>query len=98
MRLLAFSQQKVVAPITRKTRQWWLRSDRHLEPKCLADHARAKRLKENLTMKQLAHKLGLAHGTLKYWELHKSTPTGRNRKTLIYYLGFDPDTKPATST
>jgi DNA-binding transcriptional regulator YiaG len=41
-------------------------------------------------MKQLAHRLGLAHGTLKYWELHKSKPTGRNRKALVSYLGFDP--------
>ena len=57
----------------------------------MADHVRAKRLCENLTMKQLAHRLGLAHGTLKYWELHKSKPTGTYHRKLVEYLGFDPD-------
>jgi transcriptional regulator with XRE-family HTH domain len=88
----------VVAPLTRKTRRWWLRSNRHLEPQCLADHFRAKRLRENLTMKELAQNLGLAHGTLKYWELHKSTPTGVNRKKAVQYLGFDPDARNARNT
>src|ERR1022692_3568792 len=93
MALLAFNQRRSVVKRGRATRRWWLRSDRHLAPECLADHTRAKRLKENLTMKQLAHKLGLAHETLKYWELHKSKPMGHNRKTLVDYLGFDPERK-----
>jgi DNA-binding transcriptional regulator YiaG len=91
MRLLAFHQRKIVAPLGRKTRRWWLRSDRHLEPKCLADHVRAKRLKENLTMKELAQKLGLAHDSLKCWELHQNRPMGENRAVLVAYLEFDPE-------
>ena len=75
----------------RDTRRWWIRSDRHLTPTCIADHVRAKRLRENLTMKQLAHRLGLAHGTIKSWELHLSKPAGANRSTLVLYLGFDPE-------
>ena len=42
-------------------------------------------------MKELALKLGLSHGALKYWELHKCPPTGRNREVLVEYLGFDPE-------
>jgi len=41
-------------------------------------------------MKELACQLGIAHGTLKYWELHKSEPSVLNRKLLVAYLGFDP--------
>lgn len=48
------------------------------------------RLRENLTMKELAQMLGLSHGALKYWELHKCPPKGRNREVLVEYVGFDP--------
>jgi hypothetical protein len=42
-----------------------------------------KRLMENLTMKELAHNLGIAHGTLKYWELHKLwSLNGRDRSPI----------------
>jgi DNA-binding transcriptional regulator YiaG len=67
------------------------KSDRHLKPSCLADHVRVKRLQENLTMKELALRLGVSHGALKYWEMHKSRPIGRNRQVLVAYLGFDPE-------
>jgi len=90
MRLLAFHQRRLSVHLERYTRRWWLRSEKHLNPVCLADHVRAKRLKENLTMKELAQKLGLSHGALKYWELHKCPPSGRNRSVLLDYLGFDP--------
>jgi ribosome-binding protein aMBF1 (putative translation factor) len=91
MRLLAFHQRRLVVKRGRYTRRWWLQSDRHLNPTCLADHVRAKRLKENLTMKELAAKLGIPKGTFKFWELHKNPPSDRNREVLVKYLGFDPD-------
>lgn len=91
MRLLAFHQRRLLVNRERYTRRWWLRSDRHLKPSCLADHVRVKRLQENLTMKELSLQLGFSHGALKYWEMHKSQPTGRNRKMLVAYLGFDPE-------
>ncbi len=91
MRLLAFHQRRLVVNRERYTRRWRLRSKRHLNPTCLADHVRVKRLKENLTMKELAGRLGISHGTLKYWELHKCPPSGRNREVLVAYLGFDPE-------
>jgi hypothetical protein len=34
-------------------------------------------------MKELAHNLGIAHGTLKYWELHKLwSLNGRDRSPI----------------
>ena len=42
-------------------------------------------------MKELALRLGVSHGALKYWEMHKSRPTERNREVLVAYLGFDPE-------
>jgi DNA-binding transcriptional regulator YiaG len=90
MRLLAFHQRRSIVKRGWATRRWWIRSDRHLTPECLADYSRAKRLKENLTMKQLSHKLGFAHGTLKKWELHLSKPSAHNRMKLVNYVGFDP--------
>lgn len=91
MRLLAFHQRQVLVNRGRYTRRWWLRSDRHLNPTCLADHVRAKRLKENLTMKELACQLGVSEATLKYWEMHKNPPSEQNRKLLLEYLGYDPE-------
>jgi hypothetical protein len=91
MRLLAFHQRRLSVSLARYTRRWWVRSDRHLQLTCLADHVRAKRLKENLTMKELARHLGIGHMSLKFYELHKSPPTGRNRGVLVGYLGFDPE-------
>lgn len=91
MRLLAFHQRRLIVHLERYTRRWWLRSDRHLNPSCLSDYVRAKRLRANLTMKELAGLLGLSHGALKYWEMHKNKPSGRNRKMLVSYLGFDPE-------
>ena len=91
MRLLAFHQRRLLVNRVRYTRRWWLRSDRHLNPTCLADHVRAKRLKENLTMNELACQLGISKGTLKYWELHKNPPSERNRKLLLEYLGYEPE-------
>jgi ribosome-binding protein aMBF1 (putative translation factor) len=95
MRLLAFHQRRLVVKRGRYTRRWQLRSDKHLNPTCLADHVRAKRLKENLTMKELAEKLGVSKGTLKYWEMHKNPPSEDNRKMLVEYLGFDPGSQRA---
>jgi transcriptional regulator with XRE-family HTH domain len=80
----------LVVKRARYTRRWQLRSDSHLNPTCLADYVRAKRLKENLTMKELAEKLGVSKGTLKYWEMHKNPPSDHNRAMLVEYLGFDP--------
>jgi DNA-binding transcriptional regulator YiaG len=94
MRLLAFHQRSFSVNLERYTRRWWLQSDTHLNPICLADHVRAKRLKENLTMKELAGRLGVTHSALKYWEMHKCPPTGRNRAVLVAYLGFDPEAPP----
>jgi len=94
MRLLAFHQRRLLVNRERYSRRWWLQSDRHLNPTCLADHVRAKRLKENLTMKELAHQLGVTHSALKYWEMHKCPPCGRNREVLVAYLGFDPEGLP----
>ena len=91
MRLLAFHQRTLSVRLERYKRRWWIRSDRHLNPSCLADLVRIKRLAENLTMKELAVKLKISDGTFKYWELHKSRPSGHNRETLVKYLGFDPD-------
>ena len=91
MRLLAFHQRRLLVNRGRYTRRWWLRSDRHLNPTCLADHVRAKRLKENLTMKELACQLEISKGTLKYWELHKNPPSEQNRQVLLAYLGYDPE-------
>jgi DNA-binding transcriptional regulator YiaG len=42
-------------------------------------------------MKELAAKFGVSKGTLKYWEMHKSAPSGQNRKLLLEYLGYDPE-------
>lgn len=91
MRLLAFHQRRLSVSLKRYTRRWWVRSDRHLQPTCIADHVRAKRLKENLTMKELGLKLGIAHGSIKFWEMHKGPPSAENRQLLVSYLGFDPD-------
>ena len=91
MRLLAFHQRRLIVNLGRYTRRWWVRSNGHLQPACLADHVRAKRLKENLTMKELACQLGIGHMSLKFYEMHKSPPTGRNRGLLIRYLGSDPE-------
>jgi len=91
MRLLAFHQRRLLVNRGRYTRRWWLRSDRHLNPTCLADHVRAKRLKENLTMKELACQLGISEATLKYWEMHKNPPSEQNRKLLSEYLGYEPE-------
>lgn len=91
MRLLAFHQRRLLVNRERYTRRWWLRSDRHLRPSGLADHVRVKRLQQNLTMKELALRLGISHGALKYWEMHKSRPTESNRQVLVTYLGFDPE-------
>lgn len=91
MRLLVFHQRRFSVHLERYTRRWWLRSDRHLNPSCLADYVRMKRLRENLTMKELAGRLGVSHGALKYWEMHKSQLSGRNRNVLVAYLGFDPE-------
>ena len=91
MRLLAFHQRRLSVSLARYTRRWWVRSDRHLHPTCLADHVRAKRLKDNLTMKELARYLGIGHMSLKFYEMHKSPPTGSNRGALVEYLGFDPE-------
>ncbi len=91
MRLLAFHQRRLLVNRERYSRRWRLRSDRHLNPSCLADNVRVKRLQENLTMKELALRLGVSHGALKYWEMHKSRPTERNREVLVAYLGFDPE-------
>ncbi len=66
-------------------------SDRHLAPACLADHVRAKRLGEGLTMKELAQQLGVSHGSFKYWELHKCESLPGARKLLVRYLGYDPE-------
>ena len=52
---------------------------------------RAKRLKENLTMKELACQLGISEATLKYWEMHKNPPSEQNRKLLSEYLGYEPE-------
>ena len=91
MRLLAFHQRRLLVNRGRYTRRWWVRSDRHLNPTCLADHVRAKRLKENLTMKELAGQLGISGATLKRWELHKNPPSELNRQLLLAYLGYDPE-------
>jgi DNA-binding transcriptional regulator YiaG len=48
-------------------------------------------LKENLTMKELAEKLGIPMETLRCWESHRSSPAERYREKLVAYLGFDPD-------
>ena len=93
MRLLAFHQRRLVVSRARYSRRWWLQSDRHLKPVCLADHVRAKRLKENLTMKELGLKLGIPQGSIKHWEMHKGVPSVRYRAVLVAYLGFDPDIK-----
>ncbi len=90
MRLLAFHQRTLSVNLGKYTRRWRIRSNCHLKPECLADFVRAKRLKENLTMKELAHQLGMGQMSLKYYEMHKSPPTGRNRTLLVGYLGFDP--------
>jgi hypothetical protein len=56
---VGFHQRQVLVNRRRYTRRWWLQSDRHLQPTCLADHVRAKRLEENLTMTELACQLGI---------------------------------------
>ena len=42
-------------------------------------------------MKELGQKLGIAHGSIKFWEMHKGPPSRENRALLVGYLGFDPD-------
>jgi len=42
-------------------------------------------------MKELGQKLGIAHGSIKFWEMHKEPPSRENRALLVGYLGFDPD-------
>ena len=42
-------------------------------------------------MRELGRKLGIGHGSIKHWEMHKGPPSRDNRELLVKYLGFDPD-------
>ena len=83
--------------LERYTRRWQLRSDKHLQPTCLADHVRAKRLKENLTAKELGLKLGIPGATIKRWEMHLGPPSKLYQVLLVEYLGFDPELRSEAS-
>ena len=37
-------------------------------------------------MKELGQKLGIAHGSIKFWEMHKGPPSRENRALLVGYL------------
>jgi len=91
MHLLAFHQRRLNVSLKRSTRRLVGRSDQRLQPICIADHVRAKRLKENLTMKESGRNLGIAHASIKFWEMHKGSPSPKNSEVLVEYLGFDPD-------
>ena len=67
-----------------------MRSDKHLTPTCLIDHARAKRLGEGLTMKELAAQLGIPFDTYVGWERHQSQPSGHYQVIIQGYLEMKP--------
>jgi len=71
------------------SRRWRVNQDSHLQPTCLADDVRAKRLKENLTAKEFAKQLGLRHISLKHYELHLAESAEKSHPILLEYLGFD---------
>ena len=62
-------------------------------PKNLGQHLRKKRLDLSLSMTQLAKLLGdgMTGTAIEKWENGQNYPTPSNRKRIIEFLGFDPE-------
>jgi DNA-binding transcriptional regulator YiaG len=62
------------------------------EPKLLVDFARQKRLAQGLSQERFGALMGVTRGCVKEWETHGKLPSWENRKRLVDFVGFDPET------
>ena len=62
-------------------------------PETLGEHLRKKRVDLSLSMGQLVKQLGLGvtASAIEKWERNQNYPTVFNRKRIIEFLGFDPE-------
>jgi len=61
------------------------------DPKTIGEHTIKKRIEVRLTQALFAKQLGVARSTVGSWERNQYQPSGKVRRQIVAWLGFDPE-------
>lgn len=64
------------------------------EPKTLGEHIKRRRIRMELTQKEVASKLGVVPWTILNWEKGHTEPPIASMPAIVHFLGYDPFPQP----